>query len=610
MRNAVVILFLLLHVVPVLLSAQGITVTGQGYERHAEIRWNSYAGADRYQVWRKGPGDPAFSLLTTTQKQYWLDWTGVGTGGDRSYAYFVRALNVPGTLIQYSDTADIVESFMSDDQFLDMVQQSTFRYFYDYGHPASGMARERYNSGDVVTTGGSGFGIMALLVGIERGWITREAGVSRMLKIVSFLQIADRFHGAFPHWMNGQNGNAIPFSTFDNGGDLVETAFLMEGLLCARAYFDADTPKENTIREVITSLWEAVEWDHYSRNNSGVLYWHWSPDYGWQMNFPVHGYNEALIMYLLGIASPTHPVDASYYHTGWAKAGYVNGNTWYGTKLLVGPPMGGPLFFGHYSFMGFDPRGIKDAYANYFLQNRNHTLINRSWCILNPFHHAGYNESTWGLTASDDPWGYLAHAPGSPADNGTITPAAGIPSMPYTPAESISLLKNLYRTYGEHIWGEYGFTDAFNVKENWYADSYLAIDQGPIINMIENYRSGLLWSLFMSNPEIQPALDAIGFVPDSTVATTDLKEATFEWSVFPSVTDGMISVKLEDNSHHSAYSVSLVDPSGKEILLQARQLQGDGIDLDASLGGRLHGWIWVVLTDQTGHREAIPVWIR
>ena len=544
---------------------QSIFLSGKGYEKHSEIKWNGFTGADRYEVWRKAPGEKLYSLLTTTRDLRWLDWNDNSAQTDQPFSYYIHALNVPGTLIQSSDTLTLIQYIMPDEAFLDMTQEYTFRYFYDYGHPTSGMARERLGSEDIVTTGGTGFGIMAILVGVHRGFITREQGVNRLLKIVSFLQIADRFHGVFPHWMNGKTGTAFPFSTFDNGGDLVETAFLMEGLLTARAFFDQDIEKENVLRDVITQLWDDVEWDWYSRNDSGVLYWHWSPDYGWQMNFPIRGYNEALIVYLLAIASPTHPVDADYYHDGWAGPGYVNGNSWYGIKLFLGPHFGGPLFFAHYSFMGFDPRDKKDAYANYFLQNRNHTLINRSWCIANPLHFEDYSENTWGLTASDDPFGYSAHAPGNQTDNGTITPAAGIPSMPYTPTESIALLKNLYRTYGYALWGEYGFYDAFNPEHNWFAESYLAIDQGPIINMIENHRSALLWNLFMSNPEIQPALDAIGFVADPLAIDQPETVHSMQWTISPTFNNGHFFIDIPDEFSGKNFSVEFQDVLGRQI---------------------------------------------
>jgi len=544
------------------LGAQSLALESTGYDMHAELNWEVLPSADRYEVYRRGPADGDFNKVTTTAKLRFLDWTGRIGDDPVIYEYYVKALSLTGILLATSDTVSTFVAPLSEDGWLDMVQAHTLRYFWEYAHPVSGMARERFGSGDIVTTGGTGFGVMAILVGIHRGWITREAGRDRLLQLTSFLQFADKFHGVFPHWMNGQTGKTIPFSTFDNGGDLVETAFLFEGLLCARTYFDRDDPAENTLRNVITGLWEAVDWEHYTRNNSGVLYWHWSPNFGWQMNFPIRGYNEGMMPYILAIASPTHPVPASYWHSGWAGSGYVNGFSWYSIKLFVGPPLGGPLFFAHYSYQGFDPRDIKDAYANYFEQNRNHTLLNRAWCMANPLHHAGYSDVCWGLTASDNPWGYLAHAPGGTTDNGTITPTAALSSMPYTPTESLAALVHFYRTYGQDLWGEYGFRDAFNPGVGWTASSYLAIDQGPIVNMIENYRSGLLWNLFMANPEITPALDAIGFVPDIT-AVGEPSAGSVPWDLYPNLTSDRIELDLSGLPEDSGWSGRLVDMDGR-----------------------------------------------
>lgn len=590
-------------------ESQSLVLSGKGYDMHAETNWNSVPTADRYELWRKSDTGSQFALLTTTRKLRWNDWTGREDDQEHTYQYFIRALTVPGAIISTSDTVETIVAPATDDQFLDMTQEYTFRYFYEYAHPISGLARERLGSGDIVTIGGSGFGIMALIVGVNRGFITRQQAVDRLLKIVSFLQFADRFHGVFPHWMNGKTGDVIPFSQFDNGGDLVETAFMMEGLLCARQYFNQDVEKENVLREVITSLWEEVEWDFYSRNNSGVLYWHWSPDYAWQMNFPLRGYNEGLIVYLLAIASPTHPVPASYWNSGWAGAGYVNGNTWYGYKLYVGPNLGGPLFFAHYSFMGFDPRNIKDQYANYFDQNHNHTLINRSWCITNPFHYEGYSANCWGLTASDDPFGYLAHAPGPGTDNGTISPAAALPSMPYTPSESMEALKHFYRDHGESLWGEYGFYDAFNLEENWFADSYLAIDQGPIINMIENFRSGLLWENFMLNEEIDPALTAIGFVEDP-VATEHVEFSGIDLKVYPTVSHGEMYVSLNETWEMDQYKLTISDAIGRS-LIHTDQIMNDHVMMVKLASQKVFaGWIWVSVWYQNSLVRTYPVWIH
>jgi hypothetical protein len=401
---------------------------------------------------------------------------------------------------------------ISDEDLLTLVQQQTFKYFWDFAHPVSGLARERNSSGDLVTIGGSGFGVMSIIVGIERGFISRVEGVNRLSQIVDFLSTADRFHGVWPHWMNGNTGKTIPFSTKDNGGDLVETSFMAAGLLTVRQYLDAGINSEDLLINEINTLLNEIDWTWYTRGGQNVLYWHWSPNYGWDMNMQVRGYNEALITYFMAATSTTFPVDATVYQQGWARSGnIINGKTFYGIPLPVGYDFGGPLFFAHYSFLGLNPTNLSDQYANYWTQNRNHTLINRQHCIVNPYKHVGYSTDCWGLTASDNPWGYLAHEPVSSRDNGTITPTAALSSMPFTPEESLQAMRHFYYILGDRLWGEYGFYDAFNPGAGWWANSYLAIDQGPIVVMIENYRSGLCWDLFMSAPEVQQAMTKLGF---------------------------------------------------------------------------------------------------
>jgi hypothetical protein len=398
---------------------------------------------------------------------------------------------------------------ISDEDLLTLVQQQTFRFFWDFGHPVSGLARERNTSGETVTIGGSGFGIMTIPVGIERGFITRSEGMGRLQKILDFLKNADRFHGAWPHWMNGTTGKVIPFSTKDDGGDLVETAFMIQGLLAIRQYLDPNIPTESSMIDQINVLWEGVEWDWYTRGKN-VLYWHWSPNYNWDMNMLIRGYNEALIVYILAASSLDHSINATVYQAGWANnGGIINGQSYYGYTLPVGYDYGGPLFFAHYSFLGLDPRNLSDAYADYWTQNVNHSLINQAYCIDNPRGYIAYSDSCWGLTASDNHDGYSAHSPTN--DLGVITPTAALSSMPYSPDQSMKALKFFYYTLGDRLWGEYGFYDAFNPTEGWWADSYIAIDQGPMVVMIENYRSQLLWDLFMSSPEIQLGLDKLGF---------------------------------------------------------------------------------------------------
>jgi hypothetical protein len=406
---------------------------------------------------------------------------------------------------------------LTDSALLDLVQHQTFRYFWDFAHPVSGMSRERSNisfgyGNEVVTTGGTGFGVMSIIVAAERKWITRDTAAKFLLRLVNFLLKAESYHGAFPHWMDGATGKTIAFSRKDDGADLVETAYLFQGLLCARQYFTADNKTEKELRNRIAWLWPDIEWNWFTKGGEEVLYWHWSPNNGWAMNFPVRGYNECLIMYVLAAACPNekYQVPASVYHRGWAQSNFfINQKTFYGYTLPLGFDYGGPLFFSQYSFLGLNPTGLKDRYANYWEQNKNHSLINRAYCVENPKQYKGYGENCWGLTASDTYNGYAAHSPTE--DRGTITPTAALSAFPYTPAYSMQALKHFYYNLGDKIWSEYGFVDAFNETQNWYAASHLAIDQGPIIVMIENYRSGLLWKLFMSCPEIKKGLDKLGF---------------------------------------------------------------------------------------------------
>jgi hypothetical protein len=404
---------------------------------------------------------------------------------------------------------------ISDDSLLTLIQKKTFGYFWDYAHPVSGLSRERYGSGDIVTSGGSGFGLMALLVGIEKGFITRQEGFERLNKVVSFLSRSetDKFHGVFPHWMNGTTGKVIPFGTNDNGGDLVETGFLMQGLLTVREYFKNGNAEEKSMCNSITTLWQNVEWDWYRKDNQNILYWHWSPDKGWIINMGISGWNEALIIYVLAAASPTHSIPLSVYTQGWARDGAYpmrNNNTFFGIKLPLGENYGGPLFFAHYSFLGLDPRNLSDQYANYRTQNVAHSLINHAYCKNNPKNYSGYADNCWGLTASDIQDGYSASSPLN--DLGVIAPTAALSSFPYTPEESMKALKFFYYTIGDKLLGDYGFYDAFNLTREWFASSYIAIDQGPIVCMIENYRTGFLWNLFMGNAEVRAGLDKLGFL--------------------------------------------------------------------------------------------------
>jgi len=405
---------------------------------------------------------------------------------------------------------------LPDDELLEAVQRQTFRFFWEGVDPASGLAPDRRKThgtprDDLIAIGGSGFGIIALIVAVERGWVTRAAAAERLDRMLEVLNRATCYHGVFPHFMHGGTGATIPFTRKDDGGDLVETSILLMGLLCARQYFDRQSPAENKLRNLIFGLWNDVEWDWYARDAGKVLYWHWSPNNGWALDLSIRGWNECLITYLLAASAPRYRVDPIIYHRGFAAGrDFVNGQSYYGIRLPLGPAFGGPLYFAHYSFAGIDPRGLKDRYADFWEQNLHHVRINHAHCTLNPHDHKGYSASCWGLTSSDDVNGYAQHAPDT--DSGTISPTAALSSMPYTPRESIQAMRHFLNQHGEKIWGRYGFVDAFCEDESWYADTFLAVDQGPIIIMIENYRTGLLWKLFMSIPEIQAGLRALDFV--------------------------------------------------------------------------------------------------
>lgn len=391
---------------------------------------------------------------------------------------------------------------------LDRVQRETLRYFTDFAHPRSGMARERSGTQDMmdtVTTGGTGFGIMAMIAGVERGFIPRGEAAERIAMIVRFLEAVPRHRGAFAHWMDGNSSATVAFSERDDGGDIVETAFLMMGLLTARQYLQAGEPR---LAGRIDALWRDVDWAGYCPTPETMM-WHWSPRHGFGMALQLRGWHEALVAFVLGAGSPTHPIDTRAYQEGWKNSRtFRNGHAYHRIRLPLGPVMGGPLFFAHYSFMGLDPRGLAEDGVDYWTQNRNHARINRAHCMANPHGFAGYG-AAWGLTACDGPDGYAAFSPTH--DEGVIAPTAALASMPYLPEAALAALRHFDAYRDGALWGAYGLHDSFSQQRDWIAASHLAIDQGPIVAMIENHRSGLLWRLFMSAPEVRKGLGRLGF---------------------------------------------------------------------------------------------------
>ena len=528
-----------------------LTATGQ--DSRIDLRWDRDTKVDGYNVYCSETLDGPYAQLNDSGYGLSVYSDFLGTNGQTWY-YYVTAVK-GNEESSPSDPVSATSREMTDDELLSSVQEAAFRYFWDYAHPVSGLALEGYNICDdhtpeMCAAGGTGFGLMSICVAAERGFVSRSDAAERVLKMFRFLnQTAVRYHGAWSHWINGTTGETIPFTTQDNGGDLVETAFLVEGMLTSRSYFDGTNAVETEIRDLASAMWGSVDWYWYlRRSDSGYesnekLYWHWSPDYNWAVNLPIQGYNESMIVYLLAIASPSHSVPTTCYYNGWAAGGedgYANGEFFYNYLNRVGIDYGGPLFFNHYSFMGFDPRDKNDRYADYFENSRNITLMNRAYCAANPKGFAGYSDLAWGLTASFNPWGYGAQQPGN-NDNGTITPSAALGSMPYTPEESMATLKYFYETYGGDLWGPFGFVDSYNLGVDWFAPGYIAIDQGPIVVMIENYRSQLCWNKFMANTEIQTALNAIGWVSGKkspNTSTNDVAGLNYEyyegtWSSLP-----------------------------------------------------------------------------
>lgn len=507
-----------------------ITSASNGYAMHVDITWEKITDKNvrLIKIYRSTDGKKL--SLVGVQEPYINRYADFHGKTGQQYFYTISLLDNNYRETKRSKFVRGATKAMTDEDLLTMVQQASFRYYWEANEPTSGLARENiHGRQNMVASGASGFGIMALIVGTERKFISRKVSVERFTKILNFLEKADRFHGVYPHFLDGPTGKVEPFfGSRDNGADLVETSFLLQGLLAARQYFSSNDPEEKMIRDKITAIWEGTEWDWFKRYpDSKFLYWHWSPDQEWIIDHNLIGWNETMVTYLLAIASPTHAVSPTMYYSGWANQDstgikyrfawgqttdgsmYTNGNTYFGVKLDVGVSTGGPLFFTHYSYMGYDPHLISDKYTNYFRNNQNIAKINYRYCIENPKKFKGYGNSAWGLTASDGPFHYSADEPVAWQDNGKITPTGAISSFPYLPEASMKALKNYYFNHGKFLWGEYGFKDAFDLTNNWCSDIYMGLNQAPMTVMIENYRTGLIWKLFMQNPEIKTGLKKI-----------------------------------------------------------------------------------------------------
>ena len=499
-------------------------VSAKGFDRHVDVQWQAPAesAASYYVVSRSLDGGP-FVPVGTQRPGVNRHADFIGRSGVTA-RYRVVAADWEGRQSGPSATVTAATRELTDDELLDMLQEAAFRYYWEASGVNSGMAHENLPGDDrIVATGATGLGISALVAAVHRGIITRDQGLERLEKILAFLERAPRYHGAWSHYYDDETGETMSlFGMYDNGGDIIETSYVIQGLLTARGYFDRKVAREQSLRDRVTVLWEAVEWDWYRTSpDSEFLYWHWSPQWGFQIQHPLIGFNETVPTYLLGIASPTHPVPASLYYSGWASQAkqaqdyrqgwsgspdgrmYANGTTFFGIKLDVGVSTGGPLFFIHYIFMGFDPRELRDRFTDSYFENSRHIAeINRAYCIANPKGFKGYGANAWGLTAGFGPNGYTTPAPDEWNDEGTIALTGALSSFPYTPEASMAAFKHFYRGLGAELWGVYGPRDNYNPSQQWVAFHYMGLNQAPIVAMVENHRSGVLWRSFMSNPEI------------------------------------------------------------------------------------------------------------
>ena len=391
---------------------------------------------------------------------------------------------------------------------MDEHEQKVISYFTAGANSATGMAYNSSTDKATLTTGASGFGIMSLVVGVERGWLQRDEAVDQIVRIVRFLKKADRFAGAWAHWYN-QSGKIVPFGNQNQAGEIVETAFMMGGLLTACEYFNGNSAGEIEMREATEYFWNTIEWNHFVRN--GHMYWIWHQDSD-SYELPLIGWHETLLVYVLAMAAPEeHRVSESVYRSCWQGYNFSHsGRETYGYELPLGSDLGGPLFLSQYSFLGLDPRRMMDSHCYYWAQNQNHTMVNRHYCVYEAPADNMYSASNWGLTACGGCGSHPAYLSRDPEnDDGVIAPTAAISAFPYTPFYSAQVLLNLERNYPK-LNGKYGFGVAYCPAEKAVSSEYLAMEHAPMAIMMENYRSGLIWKLLMRNALVQRGLQAAG----------------------------------------------------------------------------------------------------
>jgi hypothetical protein len=402
----------------------------------------------------------------------------------------------------------------STDALLDSLQHTSFLYFWNEANPSNGLIKDRSASGSPCSIAAVGFGLTAICIGVDHGWVTRTAGRDRVLTALRTFWNGPQgsgssgyigYKGFFYHFLDMNTA----LRTWDSELSTIDTALLLAGILDAKQYFTLSDPSETEIRSLADSIYRRVDWPFMQNYNPGILLG-WKPGTGFLGYGQWIGYNEAMILYILALGSPTHPVAATAWNT-WT-SGY-QWQTWYGYSYVVFPPL-----FGHqYSHCWIDFRDIADTYMHtkgitYFENSRRATLAQRAYCAANPGRFIGYSDTLWGLTACDGPNGYKARgAPPAQNDDGTIAPTASISSIPFAPEVVIPTVQNMYNSFKPYLWSIYGFRDAFNLNVGWWDTDVLGIDQGPIIIMIENYKTGSVWSRFMQNADIARGLAQAGF---------------------------------------------------------------------------------------------------
>ena len=414
-------------------------------------------------------------------------------------------------------------SFKSDDAFLDYVERQTFRYFWDEANPRNGLIRDRSGEGSPCSIAAVGFGLSAINIAVERGWIERADGATRVLRTLQTLWDTPQgaratgcagYHGWFYHFLDMNTGTRAPGSELSS----IDTALLMMGVIDAGQFYDRPAdPAEARIRQLSAQLLSRLDWKFMVDPKEQLVNMDWNPERGFGAARWV-GYNEGSCLYLLALGGATNALPFSLWD-GWTR-----GYHWcdcYGQTLLPEPA----LFTHQYSQVWIDFRGIADncmrqRHSGYFENTRVATLVQQHYAVENPRRFPNYGTNEWGFTACDGPDkvvdgvfypGYLARGAPAGIDDGTIAPTAAASSLPFAPETCLATLRHLYDTYGNKLWTTEGFRDAYNVKARWFAKDLLGIDQGPALLMIENYRTGSTWSRMMASATIQRGLERAGF---------------------------------------------------------------------------------------------------